>query len=50
VLLLLCSGRARSDVRRAQVKVCASAVADMQKKHGEQLMTDAGQQQQQQQV
>jgi hypothetical protein len=49
VLLLSCSGRVRSDVRRAQVKVCASAVADLQKKHGEQLMTFAVQQQQQQQ-
>jgi hypothetical protein len=48
VLLLCCSGRVRSDVRRAQVKVCASAVADLQKKHGEQPITVAGQQQQQQ--
>jgi hypothetical protein len=36
LLLWLSRGRVRGDGRRAQVKVCASAVADLQKKYGEQ--------------
>jgi hypothetical protein len=34
LLLPLSRGRVRSNARRAQVKVCASAVADLQKKYG----------------